>query len=348
LTAITGGPVIDLRSDTVTKPTDKMRRAMYEAEVGDDVYGEDPTVNRLEQLAATILGKEAALFVTSGTMGNQVAVLTHVGRGDEVIVEQDAHIVLYEVGGVAGLAGAQIRTIPGQRGLLEPAAVARAIRTPNVHFPRTRLLCLENTHNRAGGTVMTPAQTAALAEVAHNAGVAVHLDGARLFNAAVYLGVSPADLCAPLDSIQICLSKGLCCPAGSILAGSKAFVEEARRNRKVVGGGLRQAGYLAAPAIVALEEMVDRLAEDHQRARQLAEALAGMPGVSIDLGNVETNIVCFEVADAARWVAALARHGVLANAMGPTTVRLVTHKDIPEEYIPRAIAAMAAVAQELA
>ncbi len=335
---------IDLRSDTVTVPTERMRRAMYEAEVGDDVYGEDPTVNRLEELSARILGKEAALFLCSGTMGNQVAVLTHVGRGDEVIVEQDAHVYYYEVGGISGLAGAQVRPVRGDRGVPQTTEVATAVRPENVHFPRTRLLCLENTHNRAGGTVMTCAQTAGLSAVAHQHGVKVHLDGARLFNAAVALGVPASDLTGPVDSVQICLSKGLCCPAGSILAGTADFISEARRQRKVVGGGLRQAGFLAAPAIIALTEMVDRLAEDHARAKTLAGALAEMPGVGIDLSTVQTNIVCFAVDDAARWVGGLAAAGVLSNAMGPRTVRLVTHKDVDDTGIEQAISVLRSVA----
>jgi threonine aldolase len=325
--------IIDLRSDTVTVPTDRMRRAMYEAEVGDDVYGEDPTVNRLEQLAADKLGKEAALFVASGTMGNQVAILTHAGRGDEVILDEEAHIFYYEVGAVSALAGAHVRTIRGSRSLLDPDAVTAAIRPDNVHFPRTRLLCLENTHNRAGGTVMTAAHTTALAAAAHAHGVKVHLDGARLFNAAVALATTAAELAGPADSVQVCLSKGLCCPAGSILAGAASFIAEARRHRKALGGGLRQAGFLAAPAIVALTEMVDRLAEDHARARVLAGVLAALPGVGIDLSTVQTNIVCYQTRDAAAWVAALRAEGLLVNAMGPATVRLVTHKDIDDRHV---------------
>lgn len=339
---------VDLRSDTVTVPTERMRRAMYEAEVGDDVYGEDPTVNRLEELAAESLGHEAAVFVCSGTMGNQVALLTHARRGDEVVLEQNAHIFLYEVGGLAGLAGAHAHTVAAGRGQLEPEQVMAAIRGDNVHFPRTSLLCLENTHNRSGGTVMSAERTQALADVAHQRGVRVHLDGARLFNAAVRLGVSAADLARPVDSVQVCLSKGLCCPAGSLLAGSRDFVDEARRNRKMVGGGLRQVGFLAAPAIIALTEMVDRLAEDHHRASRLAACLAELPGVAIDPAEVQTNIVCFEVADAAAWVAALAARGVLSNSMSQTTVRLVTHKDVDDGAVDLACQALSLVALELA
>jgi len=336
--------IVNLRSDTVTVPTERMRRAMYEAEVGDDVYGEDPTVNRLEAMAAEMFGHESAMFVCSGTMGNQVAVMTHVSRGDEVIVEADAHVYYYEVGGISALAGAQPRTVAGINGIMRVADFEAALRPPNVHYPRTTLLCLENTHNRAGGTVMTPAETRALCDAAHAHGLSVHLDGARLFNAVVKLGVKPVELTGCADSVQVCLSKGLCCPVGSLLSGSKEFIAEARRNRKSLGGGLRQAGFLAAPAIVALTEMVERLADDHRHADQLAQALASLPGVRIDLGTVQTNIVCFFVADANAWVAALQERGVMANAMGPTMVRLVTHKDVSQEDIQYSIRMLTEVA----
>jgi threonine aldolase len=336
--------IVNLRSDTVTVPTERMRRAMYEAEVGDDVYGEDPTVNRLEAMAAEMFGHEAAMFVCSGTMGNQVAVMTHVSRGDEVIVEADAHVYYYEVGGISGLAGAQPRTVAGINGIMSVADFEAALRPANVHYPRTTLLCLENTHNRAGGTVMTPAETRALCDAAHAHGLRVHLDGARLFNAVVKLGVRPVELTGCVDSVQVCLSKGLCCPVGSLLSGSSAFIAEARRNRKSLGGGLRQAGFLAAPAIVALTEMVDRLADDHRHADQLAQALANLPGVTIDLGTVQTNIVCFFVADANAWVSALLERGVMTNAMGPTMVRLVTHKDVSQEDIQYSIRMLTEVA----
>lgn len=336
---------INLRSDTVTVPTERMRRAMYEAEVGDDVYGEDPTVNRLEELAAAMLGKEAAVFVCSGTMGNEVALLTHVRRGDEVILEAESHINYYEVGGISALAGAQPRPVPGVNGILTVEAFEAALRPENIHYPRTTLLCLENTHNRGGGTVMTPAQTDALCAAAHAHGLKVHLDGARLFNAAVYLETDPRELTAGVDSVQVCLSKGLCCPVGSLLAGARDFIAEARRYRKQVGGGLRQAGFLAAPAIVALEEMVDRLAEDHANARLLAEALAALPGVKIDLATVQTNIVCFNVADAEAWIDALEARGILGNVFGPDKIRLTTHKDVSRADIEQTIRACAEVAQ---
>ncbi|BDG59334.1 low-specificity L-threonine aldolase [Caldinitratiruptor microaerophilus] len=342
--------VIDLRSDTVTTPTPAMRRAMYEAEVGDDVYREDPTVRRLEELAAEIIGKEAALFVTSGTQGNQVAILTHTRRGDEVIVEAESHIFIYEVGGMAALAGCQARPLPGRRGALDPADVAAAIRPENVHFPRTGLVCLENTHNRAGGAVLPQHLVEAVAETARSRGVPLHLDGARIFNAAVATGRPAAELAAPADSVMFCLSKGLGAPVGSILAGSEGFIAEARRMRKLLGGGLRQAGVLAAAGIVALTEMVDRLAEDHENARRLAEGLAQLPGVAVDVAGVETNMVMVDVTDS-RWTAAtlsgaLAEAGVRCNAVGPRRLRLVTHKDVSREDIDEALRRFESVLRE--
>jgi threonine aldolase len=324
--------VIDLRSDTVTQPTVEMRRAMAEAELGDDVYGEDPTVRRLEELAAHMVGKEAALFVPSGTMGNEIAVLTHTSRGDEAIVEVTSHVYDAEVGGLALLAGVQARPLAGRKGLLDPAEVAAAIRPDDVHYPRTGLLCLENPHNAAGGVVASPGQIAELCDLAHTLGVPVHLDGARIFNGALALGVPAAELAAPADSVMFCLSKGLCCPVGSLLAGRADFVAEARRARKLLGGGLRQVGVLAAAGIVALQTMVERLVEDHQNARLLAEGLAGRSGVSVDLSSVQTNMVFVDlesaVGPAEHFCHALAREGVLAGAVGPTRVRFVTHKDI--------------------
>ncbi|NLY91389.1 MAG: low-specificity L-threonine aldolase [Firmicutes bacterium] len=333
--------VIDLRSDTVTKPTDEMRKAMAAAEVGDDVYGEDPTVRKLETIAAEMVGKEAALFVTSGTMGNQVAAMTHLARGEEVILEAESHMFYYEVGGLALLAGAQTRTIQGEKGFMPPELIAQAIREENIHFPRTGLLCLENTHNRAGGTVLTPEQISAMAQVAHDRGIPVHLDGARIFNAATALGIDVRELTAPVDSVMFCLSKGLGAPVGSMLAGRKEFIEKARKNRKVLGGGLRQAGILAAAGIIALEKMVGRLAEDHYRARLLAENLANIPGLTIDPAAFPTNILICSVAklgiSAQHFSTLLARHGILANPTSPTEIRFVTHKDVTEDQIKRAI-----------
>ena len=288
--------MIDLRSDTVTLPTPRMREAMYRAELGDDVFGEDPTVNRLQELAAERMGKEAGLLVVSGTMGNLVSLLTHCGRGDEIICGDLAHTFLYEAGGVSALGGVHVRTVPNQpNGMLLPEDVEAAVRPDNVHFPRSACVCLENTHNRCGGAALSVAQMQSVAAVARRHGLKVHVDGARIFNAAVALGVPAAALAAEADSITFCLSKGLAAPVGAVICGSQAFIAQARRNRKVVGGGMRQAGVIAAAGIVALEEMVERLAEDHAHARLLAEAIAEMPGLHIDPTAVMTDIVIFDV-----------------------------------------------------
>ncbi|MBI5445805.1 MAG: low-specificity L-threonine aldolase [Deltaproteobacteria bacterium] len=332
---------VDLRSDTVTVPTPEMRRAMAEAEVGDDVYGEDPTVNRLEEESAALLGKEAALFVPSGTQGNQVAVLTHAGRGEEVIVEAESHVVYYEVGGIAALSGCQIRAIPGERGALDPERVEEAIRPANVHYPRTALVCLENTHNRAGGAIVPQENVAAVAEVARRHGLPVHLDGARIFNAAVALGRPAVELAAPADSVMVCLSKGLGAPVGSILAGSRDFIARARKNRKLLGGGMRQAGVIAAAGLVALRTMIPRLAEDHENARRLAAGLQALDGLAVDVDAARTNMVLFDLLDrrwdAAALVGALAEAGVLSNATGPRRIRFVTHKDVSAADVEEAL-----------
>ncbi|UCG48979.1 MAG: low-specificity L-threonine aldolase, partial [Phycisphaerales bacterium] len=288
--------IIDLRSDTVTMPTRAMRDAIYGAELGDDVFGEDPTVNRLEQIAAERVGKESALLVASGTMGNLASILTHCGRGEEVILGDQSHTFVYEAGGVSALGGIHPHTVTNQAdGTLRLGDMRAAIRGDNVHFPRTRLICLENTHNRCGGAVLTPDYTDAVSKVAKEQGLAVHLDGARVFNAAVALGVDVRDLTRGADSVSICLSKGLSAPVGSLVCGTREFIAEARRTRKVLGGGMRQAGIIAAAGIVALEQMVDRIAEDHENARRLAEGIAGISGLSIDASRVQTNIVYFEV-----------------------------------------------------
>ncbi|MDQ0190523.1 low-specificity L-threonine aldolase [Alicyclobacillus cycloheptanicus] len=340
---------IDLRSDTVTKPTDAMRQAMATAEVGDDVYGEDPTVRRLEELAADLLGKEAALLVTSGTQGNQVAIATHAGRGEEVIAEAESHIFYYEAAAASAIAGVQIRQLAGRRGALDPDDVRAAIREPNVHHPRTALISLENTHNRAGGTVIPLDNLRRIRAVADAYGVPVHMDGARLFNAAVACGVSARTIADTVDTVQICLSKGLCAPVGSVLAGPKAFIERARQWRKRMGGGMRQAGVLAAPGILALTEMVDRLADDHVNARRLAECLAEMPGVKVDLETVQTNIVIADIGATGLTVPAfldaLAREGVLATSFGGSLVRFVTHHDVSRQDIETAADRIAAVVQ---
>jgi threonine aldolase len=339
---------VDLRSDTLTLPTPEMREAMARAVVGDDVWGEDPTVQRLEALAATRLGLEAGLFVTSGTMGNLVSVVAHTQAGQEVILDLDSHIYNYEVAGGTIVGHVQMRPVTTERGFLTAEQVQEAIRPSNIHIPPTGLVCLENTHNRHGGTCCTPEEIATVADVAHAAGVPVHVDGARLFNAAVALGREPREFARHVDSVTFCLSKGLAAPVGSVVCGSAAFVERARRVRKMLGGGMRQAGVIAAAGIVALERMVNRLAEDHANARRLAEAVATRPGLSVDLASVQTNIVVIRVnrgdrAASARataeLVAGCAARKVKVHAMGPTAIRCVTHKDVDAEDIERAIQA---------
>jgi len=337
--------MIDLRSDTVTKPTPAMRRAMAEAEVGDDVYGEDPTVSRLEAMVAERLGKEAAVFVPSGTMGNLIAVLGHCGRGDELILGDQSHIFHYEQGGSAAVGGVHPRTLPNRPdGTIDLTQIEEAIRGDNEHYPVTRLIALENTHNRCGGAVLTPAYVDAVGALAEAHGLRLHIDGARLWNAAVALGESPARLVAAADSVNVCFSKGLAAPVGSAVAGPREFIRRARRMRKQVGGGMRQAGVLAAAAIVALEQMMERLAEDHDHAAQLARGLAAINGIALDPDTVQTNIVYFDVTKpgwtAARLSVALAEQNVLANATGQQRLRAVTNYHITTADIQRTLAVM--------
>jgi len=339
------GRGIDLRSDTVTLPTPAMRQAMAEAELGDDVFGEDPTVQRLEQRTAEVLGKEAALFVPSGTMGNEVAVRTHTQPGDEVMVEATAHIYYYEAGAPAALSGVMCRCLLGRRGQFTGAEVEAALRPPDAHFAPTRLVCLENTHNRGGGSVWRPDQIAEVARVAQRHGLRLHLDGARLWNAAVATGVSEREFAAPFDSVNVCFSKGLGAPVGSALAGSREFIDRARRFRKQFGGGMRQAGIIAAGALYALEHHRARLAEDHANARVLAQGLARLPGLEIDPGTVETNIVMFRAT--AYPACELAQHldiaGVRVLAAGPDTIRAVTNLNVSAEDIATALETVARV-----
>ena len=338
--------MIDLRSDTVTQPTAEMRRAMAEAEVGDDVFGEDPTVNRLEAMAAERMGKEAALFVASGTMANLVSALTHCQRGDEMVLGTDAHIFMNEVGGVAALGGIQVKAVPNHsRGKLDPETVEEAIRPDGLHFPSTGLVCMENTHNRGSGAAFTAQEMGGVTEVAHAHGVPVHLDGARIFNAAVALGVPASSLAAQADSVSFCLSKGLSCPVGSLVTGTTEFIAKARKTRKMVGGGMRQAGVLAAAGVVALEHMVDRLAEDHDNAKRLAQGLAQLPGVAIDPAQVQTNIVIVEMTEKPplEFISELKERGVLANYNLGRRVRFVTHHGINAEDIDEALDASEAV-----
>ncbi len=336
--------MIDLRSDTLTRPSKAMRDAMAAAEVGDDVFGEDPTVNRLQDRIAELLGKERALFVASGTMGNQLCIKTHTHAGDEVIAEAGAHVFFYETAGAAFLSSVQIYQVKGTRGVLPIADVQQAIRPDIYYMPRTRLLCLENTHNRAGGTVYPLENFSAIARIAHDAGLRVHLDGARLWNAAVASGVTPAEYCRHVDSVSVCLSKGLGAPVGSVIAGSKDFIEEARHFRKIFGGGMRQAGILAAAGLYALDNNVKRLADDHERARAFAETVATAPGVSIDLATVQTNIVIMDVAGtgtgAGEWARRFAEAGVRVSQASEHTLRAVTHLDVSAQDVRDAAAAI--------
>lgn len=332
--------MIDLRSDTVTKPTEMMRRAMMEADVGDDVYGEDPTVNRLEEKAAELLGKEAALFVTSGTQGNQIAVLTHCRPGQEVIMEAESHLFYYEGAAMSAFAGIQPRTIKGIRGAMDPSEVKSAIRAEDIHFPETGLICLENTHNRAGGAIVPLENMTKIYDVARAHHVPVHLDGARLFNAAVASGISVKDYASQTDSVQICLSKGLGAPIGSIIAGSKEFIRKARKWRKRLGGGLRQVGVIAGPGLIALTDMVDRLEEDHRHAKKLAEGLGQIHSLTIE-NQVDTNIVLVNVEATGmlsdKFLEQLKKEGILAVGFGPQTVRLTTHYGVNEKQIETVI-----------
>jgi threonine aldolase len=344
-------PFIDFRSDTITWPTAKMRQAMADARVGDDVYEEDPTVIRLEKLSADRMGKEAGLFVPSGTMGNLVSVLTHCGRGDEVILGDISHTFVYEAGGISALGGIFPHTLPNQPdGKLRLEDIRSAIRTDNVHFPRTRLVILENTHNRCGGAVLDAEYTCRVADLAHQAGFPLHLDGARIFNAATALGVDVKTLASPADSITFCLSKALCAPVGSVVCGSVEFIARARRIRKQVGGGMRQAGILAAAGIIAIEEMVDHLADDHRRARRLAEGLAGIPGLVLDPGLPPTNMVYVSlVEDFPRDSTAIAqtieKKGIRVGVINPRRFRLVTHYWIDDVAIEKVLAAFQQVMQ---
>lgn len=332
--------IVDFRSDTVTLPTDEMRRAMYQAEVGDDVYREDPTINALEQLAARMLGKEAALFTTSGTMSNLLAILTQTHHGDEVILGSESHTFWHEVGGASALGGVVMRTLTNrQDGTIDLGLIEESIRGQNIHSPQTTLLCLENTHNRCGGTVLTPDYTPAAVELAHRHGLRVHLDGARIFNAAITLNVPANELACDVDSVCFCLSKGLSAPVGSLLCGTQEFIESARKWRKMIGGGMRQAGIIAAAGIVALETMVTRLSEDHDNARRLARGLATITGISVP-HEVETNIVLFEtpmtvsVPDFLQLMNAL---GVRFSHRGGNRYRAVTHRMVTSDDIDEAL-----------
>ncbi len=332
--------MIDLRSDTVTKPTAGMRQAMAYAEVGDDVYGEDPTVNKLETLAAELLGKEAGLFVPTGVMGNQLCLRLHTKPGDEVLVESSAHIIRYEGGSASSMSGVQLCCVPGTRGLLSPEAVETAIRRPDLHTPPTTLLCLEQTHNVGGGSVYSLETMQQISGIARQYGVSLHLDGARLFHAVVKTGVAAAEYAKVFDTVSFCLSKGLGAPVGSIIVADTERIQKLRRLRKVFGGGMRQVGILAAAGLYALEHHVTRLAEDHEHAQYLATLLQAIPSIEVDVDAVETNIVLFQVLHSSKSTDAILADccdaGVLLNAVGDRAFRLVTHLDVSREDIKAA------------
>ncbi len=339
--------LVDLRSDTVTRPTPAMRRAMFEAEVGDDVFREDPTVNALEERAAEISGKEAALFVPSGTMGNQAAIAVHTTPGHEVIVEDRSHIVLYEWGMLGRFSGCLARTIPTDDGRLTWPEIRKRLRGPSDHYRGTGLIELENSHNNAGGRVYSTEAVNEICANAHAAGVPVHLDGARIFNAAVVLGKSVREIVEPVDSVAFCLSKGLGAPVGTMLAGSADFIAEAREIRKALGGGMRQAGVLAAAGLVALEESPPKIPAAHANAKYLAESLAEIDGIAVDPADVETNILFFDITETGvdndSFIAGLKAHGVLALAGEPGRIRMVTHHDVDRAGCELAVRAARAV-----
>ncbi len=340
--------VIDLRSDTVTKPTAEMRAAMASAEVGDDVYAEDPTINRLEQRAAEVFGREASIFVPTGSMGNQIALHLHTRPGQDVICEARAHVLDWEMNMAAMFSGCQLRTIAADRGILTWQHIAPVLSIAGLYYKtQTGLVWLENTHNMAGGTVSPIATMREVIDGAHAAGLPVHLDGARVFNAAVALNTDVAMLTAGFDTVNFCLSKGLCAPVGSMLVGTRALIARARSVRKALGGGMRQAGIFAAAGLIALEEMPARLHEDHANAKLLADRLQGVEGVIVNK-RPETNILIFQVrGEAAHWVSRMREEGVLASAIGPDRIRLVTHRDVSSEQCVQAADVIAAIASGL-
>jgi len=342
---------IDLRSDTVTLPTEEMLEAIRNAELGDDCYGEDPTVNRLEEMAAKKMGKEAALLVTSGTQANLVSVMSNTRRGDSIIVEALAHLYHHELGSISVIAGVLPIPVKSEMGAMNPEDIEAAIKPKSMLTAETTLVCIENTHNMHGGTIITPQQIKAISKVAEEHELKLYMDGARIFNAAVALKVDVREFTKHVDNLMFCLSKGLSCPVGSLVVGDEEFIERARRIRRMLGGGMRQAGIIAAPGIIALEKMIDRLEEDHRNARFLAEGLAKIDGISIDLRRVQTNIVVFNISDlgidAKTFISMLKDHGVLAYYWGKSIIRMVTHRGIEREHIERALNIIEEVVKEV-
>jgi threonine aldolase len=343
--------IVDLRSDTVTLPTEEMLEAMRNAPLGDDVYGEDPTVNRLEELTAKKMGKDAALLTTSGTQANLVSAMSQTTRGDEVILEAEAHMYYYEVGAFSALGGLVARLVKGHMGVMSPEDIEEVLRPPNIHFPPTSLICIENTHNRAGGTIWSPTDIKRVYDLAKAHGLRVHMDGARVFNAAVGLSLDVREFTRHIDTLMFCLSKGLSAPIGSMVVGEQGFIDRARRYRKMLGGGMRQAGIIAAAGIIAIEKMVDRLRDDHANAKMLATGLAKIPGITVDIARVQTNIVIYDVTglgvDGKRWVTELGKHGVKAGAQELGRVRMVPHRGIEKEDIEYALTAAEKVAKQV-
>jgi len=343
--------IIDLRSDTVTLPTEEMLDAIRHAKLGDDVYGEDPTVKKLEEMAAEKMGKEAALLVTSGTQANLVSLMNNAKRGDLVFLEAESHIYWYEGGGISSIAGLLPWLIKGDFGAINPEDIEAAIRPKNIHFPEPSLICIENTHNRYGGTIVTPSQMRAISEVAKKHGLKFYMDGARIFNAAVALRIDVKEFTRHVDNLMFCLSKSLSCPVGSVVVGGQQFIDRARKTRKVLGGGMRQAGIIAAAGIVALEKMIDRLEEDHRNAKQLAEGIAKITGVKVDLEAVQTNMVRFDISNLGvpdeLFVLKLKENNVLVSTMAKNSLRMVTHRGIEKVHIEKAIIAMESIVKEL-
>ena len=341
--------IIDLRSDTVTIPTEEMLEAIRHAKLGDDVFQEDPTVNRLEKLAAEKMGKEAALLVTSGTQANLISLISNTNRGTLVILESESHIYWYEVGGISRIAGLLPWPLKSPTGALDPKEVEAAIRPQDIHFPNPALIRIEDTHNRHGGTIIKPDQIKAISEVAHQHNLKLYLDGARIFNASVALKIDVKEFTKHVDNLMFCLSKGLCCPIGSLLVGTRKFIRRSREIRKVLGGGMRQAGIIAAPGIVALESMIDRLEEDHINARRLAEGIAKIDGIHVDLSCVQTNIVCFDIDSlgitADFFISKLKEKNIFALALAQNKIRMVIHKGIEKEHVEKSIAAIESIAR---
>ncbi len=330
--------IVDLRSDTVTRPTPEMYEAMVSAPLGDDVLGDEPTVTALEKLAANTLGKEAAVFVPSGTMGNQIAILSWTQPGDAMIIEQDAHILFYESGGPGVHAGVVTWTLPSENGAMDPITIEERITSPSLHTPTTTLLCIENTHNRGGGTIIPQSRMKAYWELSEHRRLKVHLDGARIFNASIAQGIAASEVARFADSVSFCLSKGLSCPVGSVLTGPADFIARARQHRKRMGGSMRQAGVLAACGIYALNNLVDRLAEDHARAKRFASAISDLPGIRVELDNVQTNMVLVHTESPAdAWAERLHDNNVWCFAVAPHRLRCVFHREVDDEKAEQAI-----------